>query len=727
MQTSYMEDYSKAMELLVKGRMRESLKLLKKQISDIQEWTLMDECMKIEEAYGYMLTYFGKGVADNKRAEVYDSLIDRVLLLTEKVRRQRGMKSSSGLYYSKLRTVSRQSRTMLYYTKRLRSIHQQDLFCAITEEDLQTPDNTWNGLIEELFDYIWVASAFTEEEFREFGNMYEDSYLPDAVKEWLVSALTLSLLYFYNDKKLELLVELTDHYDILVACRAQVGLSLVVQVHKDRFAVKSPHRLFDFQPELSPTWCILQMYYLSMSNTKRLRKQMEQDMMPLFLKMQQNMPMNQLQDLLEDEEAELPMGMDSELLEKVRNGMQFMNEKIRSGYDMYYFNFCKMKHGIFFNEVRNWFKPFSLNTTDEGGFLKLLDGAMEGGMLCDSDKYSLLSMLSSVPDALKKQMEQVAGELGAHNMLKAKDVDNLLWNRYEEFVSELRLSAIPSDNLAYATLYLQDIYRFFKIKLANEPEANPFYKTDELLIIDNALIGPRIDGIDLGTTAIEAYRQRLYGQAIRLFELLGKKRELTDREHLVLASCYAVKCEYSLAADCFEEVLDKGSDVSDDMLCVYAKCLTYAGNAEKALEIYTGLYEKDSPALSLYTYGQLLSQQGLVAEAQDVLFKEDYLRPNQPEVEILLISCLLHDGKAERALPYCENFLKKPVTYKKDYENCGHVYFALGRNSEAVELYRKSLNTPDAPFYFSEQDKSLLMSLGIGKLAIALMQDAVGQ
>ena len=187
-----------------------------------------------------------------------------------------------------MKNVGRQSRTLAYYTNRLQTLSQQHLFASITEGDNTSIDNVHKELVEEFFDYIWVVAKLSEEDKNVLSKMFEADYLCDAEKQWLVSALTLSLLYFYDENKLDLLLSLIDNSNEQTACRALVGLSLVIYEHRDIFEIRAPHELFDFRPELSATWALLQIFYFILSNTKRIRLQIEQDFMPLMMNVRES-------------------------------------------------------------------------------------------------------------------------------------------------------------------------------------------------------------------------------------------------------------------------------------------------------------------------------------------------------------------------------------------------------------------------------------------------------
>ena len=723
--THYYNYYKKTIGLIKQGKLKCALSLQKEQISELQDWNLMDELRKIEESYHLMLKYFSQGVEDVKRSEVYDLLRVQMITLEQNIKRQCGLKESSNVYYSKLRFVARQSRTMLFYTNRLKMLHQQNLFLSITEENDNEAKATWTNYIEQLFDYIFVTSVFSDDELNELYSLFTDNYLNESEKYWLVSALTLSILYFFDLKKFELLVSITEKQEKQLACRALVGQSLVVMVHRDLLSVKTPYYLFDFKPDISANWSVLQVLYLITSKTKRIRQQMEKDIMPLIFNLQKNMSPEQLQDALGDEEVELPEGVDADMIHKIRNSIQSMTEKANRGVDMYYSSFRNMKIGAFFNEVRNWFKPFSLNTFGNDETMNRF-GVMTGNnMLCDSDKYSLVSMFASFPAEIKRQIEEMSSDIKI-SISRMNSVQNT-WQRdvYLKLVSRLKLSVEPNDCLMYASMYLQDVYRFFTIKLCNDKEANPFIDNDDLIMVDNDMVCPRITENDMGHIATEAYNQNLYTQAVSLYGMLQCKRLLSCKEEIILATCCAMLHDYENAVLHFSNSEKDKNELSPELKCLFAACLIKNKDNKHAIKIYKQLYEEKYSEIPLYNFAVALVNEHHVEEAVEILFKEDFLRPDQLRVERLMLSCMLIEKKLEQALPYCEKISGDKNVRPSDFINIGHVYFALKNNVQALICYQNSKASADSVFVFSKEERKILKDLGLSEMSINLMEDAV--
>lgn len=735
---TFLQDYNEFVVGLYDGVPLKGLIMrLKSQISNLKDWTLQDECMKIEETYDLMLKYFSEGVVDKDCHVVYRQLSVRLFRLAQRVRRQRGVRESSNCYYAKVRTVGMQSRTMTYYTKRLRSIGMQDLFLSITNDSAEGSESMRKSLVEEFFDYIWTVAEFSDEDYADILSFFDEACISDEEKQWLVSALTLSSLFYYDVHKIRLLMSLTEYSDGRVACRAYVGLALTLMVNKievrfnESFTPKPP-----LSSKLSSTWSMLQVLCFYITRTNRIDKEVDQNFMPLIMNMQHSVTPEQLQELLGDEDADLPEGIDPEVVNKIRKSLRSMAKEAVKGLDMYYSGFSKMKNGVFFSEVRNWLKPFALNTSGDDNILCLIDGAAENNMLCDSDKYSLATLLSSVPSGLKKQIEEMSSAIAASGHVRntdeiAQQREVFLRSRYLEQASSFNFSSRPAECLMYALDYLKDLYRLFNIKFKGVSEANPFYydRKDNtyaytpLTIVSNSAVTLMINDEDIESLAREASNQHFYGEAIGLYRVV--KRERTNEDLQLLAFWHAMIGDYDTAVDIYYQVDIK--QMSPEMKLMFATCLQRCrhGVDDKYLRLAKSLlFDLDSEhhdIVPLLNYGKLLIRCGQFYSALKPLYEEDYLRPGQASVERQIVKCLLQVGDAEQALSYCEKLLDNPGIEISDYMNIGHAYFIHGDTLKALECYRK---IGDA-FFFTENDYDILDSYGIKTELIGIMADAV--
>lgn len=739
------QHYSQTLDLIVSGHLLKAIRLQKEQLMQLQSWTLLDEQVKIEETYTLMLKYFADGVEDTRRLDIYNDILDRTLDMAEKIKRQMGFHDSTGHYYSKLRTVARQRRTLVYYTRRLQAATPQLLMEQILEDDTDTPstdDNARAVLLEELFDYIWVAGTMTEEEYDDLESLFAGSVISGAEKQWLVSALTLSLLSYYDQPKLNMLINIADSYDApatsddaVLFAHALVGIALAAMYYRQRFAVRPMPLFFEFKPEINKAFVMLQLQCLVQYQTHRIRQTLDQDFMSLINKLKGHISgMDELKNLLEGEDPELPPGVDPEIVRSIQDRIKQVSDMTHRGLDMMYQQFRQMKAFPFFRETRNWLKPASVSTPQFDSTLSTLAPLLNLSHLCDSDKHSLVSMLSSMPQSFSQmlmlQMQELDLQSASAQDLMREERERIL-SAYNTLFSDVPVSAVYSSVMAYAGTYLQDLYRYFTIRMEHEPDGNPFIASAEMLFLDAPLLKPRLEPHELDFVSRYALKMRLYRQSLHLNSTYlfadSDAPEMLQRK----AFCFAMLKDSHSAVDTFQQCEKRGHSLSDDMQALYASCLMSEGRPLEAIKIYQQLFAREESALSLYSYAVALSQTEQYAEACNVLYQEDFLRPNQIRVVRLLTWCSMkrlaqsQEGidmatELNSLLHLYQRLLAMEPLRGADWFNAGHAALACGNVAQAIDYYTHSDISS-----FSADDRSLLAALGVPTLTLRLVADAL--
>ena len=135
----------------------------------------------------------------------------------------------------------------------------------------------------------------------------------------------------------------------------------------------------------------------------------------------------------------------TEEAERLLNKMKDMQE---AGADMFFTGFAKMKRGPFFEEMANWFIPYSpmhkvvREVVEKAGNNKWVETLIDSCMVCDSDRYSFVVLLG---DFL--------------NRLSPSAMESL--NSLSEMGT--RTPQEDSSPTLYRRNYLQNLYRFFKL------------------------------------------------------------------------------------------------------------------------------------------------------------------------------------------------------------------------------------------------------------------------
>ncbi len=687
----YYDNYKDTIRKLEEGTLQKALDMQRTLIDGLGDWSLMDNLCQTQHTYNTMLDYYAKGVADDKQDEVYHQLVTQTLDRAEKIKRLQGLKDNDPSYfYRKVKAVNKLSRTLLYYINRLQAEHQQSLFDSLTTDGdanctpAMTAERT--TVLEQMFDHIWTTAIFGQEDLTALKQAFAASYLSDAEKEWMTSALTLSILFYYDNKKTELLVSLIDNEAPKVSARATVGLSLLMLYHADRFSIDAPHQLLDFRPDLSATWCLLQTFYFLTAQTVGIFHNVESGFKPLVNGMQGMITPEKMQELIEDPDAEVPPGVDADALNALREAIYEMSRQTELGFDTYYASFRNFKHAPFFLEVRNWLKPFELNTF---GANHLLNRVMGQQFMCDSDLYSVGIGLDMLTSDMKRVMDELIQTHSDAFVFHQDRVDEMKLDMYRRIKSHYKFSMEPDGNLAYAISYMQDVYRLFRIMLIGKEEGNPFVEHESYVVADSPLIAPRLTAHDISIIAADAVKRGLHEQAIRLYELLALKRDLTLQEQVNMANSLSENGEKEDALQEYNDIISTYDDISNQMWCDYARLLEWNECYPQAIAIFQRVYEEDSDDVPIddYVYCHLMLDQ--YQEALDVLYKEDYNNPDQRQVLRRIIYALEMSQKIEQAVTYADRLLNLPSAETSDLYLVGTTYLLSGRRKDAIRLFVK--------------------------------------
>ena len=724
--------------MLAEGQLLEVIRKQKGYASELQNWELMDEIVKTEETYALMLKYFAQGMDDERRKEIYDDVVERTLAASEKIKRAAGWAEATTPYYSKLRTVARQGRTLQYYSRRLQAISGQQLFHDIVDSDQTPTSGQRSSLVEELFDYIWVAGILSVEDISALSNLLNGTVLTAGEKMWMVSAITLSLLQYYDDGKLQLLAALAttevyaddDTYDdALIRCRAIVGISLAAMYYKHRFTVSCP------QVELPSaiTFVILQLQYMVQYQTRRVRQTFDNDFMTLFNQMRgQITDLNELKDLLEDEDPEMPLaGIDPEVIRAIQSRLKQATDMAHRGLDMMYGHFRQLKSYPFFRETRSWLKPTMVPTPDFEATLGKLGPLLNYSRMCDSDIHSMAATMASMPQTfgqmIASQMEELDlhADAEANESLGREERGQKMSSFMQQYSHYFKHAGDAIDtSIAYATSYLQDLYRLFTIRMEHEKEGNPLSssKGDQgeslFLFLDSPLIHDGISGADAAVAPEYAFNSRLYRHAIALNEAFGTSYEQTSAVKLRVAFSHAMLHDSHSAVEVYRHC----EELPPEHLLVYAGCLMECGQPQEAIREYEILFSGDDKGISLYPYAVALSQNGRFAEACEALYQEDYHRPDQIKVVRLLAWCSLRRLSFEGSgvVSLYNRLLTMSPLRSSDWLNAGHAALANGDVQQALDYYHKAEATA-----ISADDCELLLSLGVPPLTLRLVQDTL--
>ena len=552
------------------------------------------------------------------------------------------------------------------------------------------------AMLDQIFKLIWLTEKIRDHHLNLVRRINRSENIQWHEKSIIVSALTLSLLNYFDPQKFILLSEFAEAREKHVCQRALVGL--ILGLIKYDIRISNHPDLYDrlkslsMDPELRKDVELILLQFLMARETEKITREFEEEVLPDMKKM-----MPRMEDKLQlgDQEEETDMegknpgwkGLVDEvpgLFEKIEKFSKMQME----GGDVFMSTFQMLKRFDFFNRMCNWFIPFYRQNPETDMLFpekedlnrRLYDSLEHAFYICNSDKYSFVLNFQAIPaqqrnlivtnfEAELSQMKEIASE---EQMLDQSLADN-----------------------AVIIQYIQDLYRFFKL-FPNRGEFEDifrrkisfdglyFYRTffqNESFTLKLAEFyfekGHYYEAIDLydfishqGSPKGEFYEKIAYS-----YQKLGrykkaiehyKKAELFDSDRLwifkKLGWCFLKLKDFQNALDYFNEAIKIQPD-DQALQAQSAQCYLNLRDYEKALQIYSRLL--------FYSPGNL-----------------KYLRP--------VAYCQFVTGKLSAAEESYHEILgnpSKPGVY--DLMNAAHVYLCKSERITALEYYKQSLDSQE--------------------------------
>ena len=307
------------------------------------------------------------------------------------------------------------------------------------------------------FSAFWQENRITEELKTKAGELLRND--ENEVDTCLsVSAITISCIEVFDAEKIILLIKFSNHTNSKIATRAFVGLLICLQVHKNRYSFypninNELNLLFNSDEKIHLAQTIYKQLIRS-KETEKITKEIKDNILPLISKIapkiKDDFSITKNKDWDEETENIQQMLEDSGISKKMENFQGLMQE----GSDTNYSSFCMLKDMYFFDSIENWFLPFYHDNKELDGLrndnpeiLDLVDNIM---FLCDSDKYSFCLNLNRIPTTARGNLSEqlkVTSDNKAETPDSKKDISNL---------------------------YIQDLYRFYKLYKGKEQLFDPF-------------------------------------------------------------------------------------------------------------------------------------------------------------------------------------------------------------------------------------------------------------
>lgn len=709
----------------------EALKSLRSFIKSYKLHAFDARISRIESDYELMKSYMRKGLNDPQFEEVYDRLLLTLYVLNADVQLAVFLNENPS-YQAAYMDVQSLDADFDAIKTRLEAFVQDIALLSLEPQDAQKAKkqelyDRHQQYVKKLFNALLVSPQWNESTAKFAQDLLLSPTIDAIDAQLLLSGVMLSAIQLFDIHQFQTLVQVyRQATEPHLRQRALVGIVLSL-----------PENEGDIYPEIQQTINTLcqdeqtcrelvelqlQMFYCM--NADADNEKLQKDIIPNLMR-GSNISISRA-GIVEKEEDEVdeilnPGAADQAMEEMERNFNQMMNMQ-KAGSDIYFGGFSQMKRFAFFTTLSNWFVPFYEDhpelrqVNDKLGGNKFMQLLLESGPFCDSDKYSFVLGLSSIIDKIPQNMRELLDNQDAFGTT---------------------VSMEEKSNPAYIRrMYLQDLYRFYRIYHNKNDFHNPF---DTSAMENSAffVVNPYFRESPLKDRIMEVgkflYKHHFYRE---LWQLLGAYADREDIEYWRLAAmAYYREKDYLSADKAYTNVLEMNAD---DVQAIRGKALAgfYLEDYEQAVEYNKKLLEMDATNEHVQlNLAVSLMNNDEIEEGMSLLFKLNYDHPENLSIQRSLAWGYLQQQKPQQAAPIYERLLANKHRMPTDCLNAGYCQWFLSNVEEAIDLFRqyvtkakKERRRPGGGNLLNEvfaMDADLLQQYGIGMKEAFVMEDLV--
>lgn len=658
--------------------------------------------------YELMCDSMRRGIRDPKGGEVYNRLLCRLYQLytdvrmTSVIRHRRSfqqIKSAAGLidesemqanlegFVQEIAMASLLNDTAnMTSLKKIYALHQRymnDLFCYVLSS------NAWSDSKVEQWQRLLLSPTVD----------VNDCLL-------IVSAITISLLTTFDAGKWLVLTALYEQsQDESIRQRALIGLCLAMPHGEQSLFTNIKEAIDRLQASEKARRDMLELQMQIVLNLRAEadNAEMQRDIMPTIMR-NSNLKMSGTSIIDTDNDSSLSdiLGNDAydERMVELEQSMNKMMEMQRAGSDIYFGGFAHMKRFSFFYQLSNWFVPFYSMHPDVSNALrseeqrKILN-IVSNTPFCDSDKYSFVFALSSIADKLPDNVKEMLAGQGNTIIVDA-------------------LKADVNTPIYIRRMYLQNLYRFFRLYSEASDFENPFQQENDTmskaaLFFANPILRETMKK-EIADVAKFLFRNKRYADLPIL--LAYDDKSITTEVRVLLAIAYMRCGNAQMAKDTFSNILIQQPDNSK-ALKGYADVLFSMGKYAEAKKYYLTLLKKDLSNTEIQLRLAMAQVNGgEIDEGKKNLFRLNYEYPQNVNVKRALAWAHLMSANVDGALMIYKELINSDNKDKSDLLNMGYAKWILSQTDEAIQLlrqYKKMQSNCNMVSVFNK-DKEMLLA-----------------
>ena len=333
-----------------------------------------------------MADYWKRGFKDPQLPSLYQKLMQRMYVLCANIRMQYNISQSSYLTSLMARVrLSARDFSPLNIRDELETFVSEIALLELEPEHQRAARqeklySQHQQAMVVLFSYLFTSDQWTDSQAASMEEMLLSLTIDSNDQQLMVSGIMLSLLEHFDMGKFRTLIHVYERaQDEQVRQRALVGW--VLAIDSPIAASVYPEQITLVEKLVEQEQCCrelveLQQQFIMTMNAEEDQKTIQREIMPdlmdgQHLRMTRNgieeTEEDPMQDILNPDESERKMA-------QVEESYQRMMAMQKQGSDIYFGGFSQMKRFAFFNELSNWFVPYSIHHPDVTESLKTTGG-----------------------------------------------------------------------------------------------------------------------------------------------------------------------------------------------------------------------------------------------------------------------------------------------------------------------------------------------------------------
>ncbi len=712
-------------------RLSLAFKHLKEMIDSAAQWELVEQLNGLVTSYNYMLQYLSQGILDPERDNILSQIVAETYELTDKTVIALATAQSTHLFYQRHQQYNNRNLMPMideYFIEqnKLRLVNSVD----DNSRDATAASNILRrceNIESNIFNKVWSSFPIAGADVETIKSLLQNDEAPAHLKSLVLSALMLGSTKFFDAPKLKLLI---DNYawseNPEVQLRSLVNAVIVIYLYRNRLKyykeITESISALEAQPSFKSDIQLIFTRLIHSRNTDNISRKMREGIMPELQKMSP--------DLFSKIKGKTPGTIDIGEIEENPQWQQWLdesgitrkleqfNEIQLEGGDVFISTFSRLKSYPFFNTLSNWFLPYHDNCSAIisafGGKKHPLSSLFKMmPVLCDSDKYSMLLSIASAPDS---QREMMISQFEAQR------------EQFQELQSEQAQSLIKKRDFI-VNCYIQDLYRFFKL-YSRRREFKSVFDTNINLTDADCLKPYLSDTPTLSVIAEFYFKNGFYDDAIKFYRNMVANHDADPHIYQKIAYSYQSlgKCREALKNYSLYELVD-GNDTWNTKQM--AQCYRSMHDHDNAIECYRRALEMSPQSVTLcLSMGHCYLDKGDYDNALQQYYKADFMPTARHRAWRPIAWCSLLTGKHEQAVNYYEKIINEDVPTSQDYLNYGHLLQSMGRITEAIDKYRKSLQLENNDIeafakLYSDDRRYMVGKMSIPESDYAIVLDAV--